>query len=110
MFADTLVVLRYPTVLDHGRHVPDFGATPVRVSVPQCDAQPGATVETLDHRDTTRIAWTVFAPGGTDVRATDHASLNDDPTTYAVSGEPDRWGSGVGPLDHVVVYLEMWVG
>lgn len=110
MFDDTLTVRRYPTVLDHGTPVPDVAVTPTTTVIAGCDAQPGATTEILDHRDVSRIAWTVFVPAGTDVLSTDLVTLNGGATLFAVSGEPARWGSGAGPLDHVVVYLEAWAG
>lgn len=110
MFDDTLTILRYPTVVDHGATVPNLAGTPTTVVVTGCDAQPGAAQELLERRETNRIAWTVFVPAGTDVRATDHAKVNGAATVYAVAGEPARWGSGAGPVDHVVVFLEAWVG
>lgn len=108
MFDDVLTVRRYPTVTDHGAQRPDFTGTPVEFDVLRCDAQPGATDELLGRRDTTKIAWTVYVPVGTDVRSTDQAVLNHGSTVFAVSGEPGRWGTGTNALDHGVVFLEVW--
>jgi len=109
VFDDVLTVRRYPTVTDHGAQRVDFTATPVEFDIRGCDAQPGATDELLDRRETSKIAWSVFVPAGSDVRSTDHAVLNHASSpVYAVSGEPNRWGAGSGSLDHVVVFLEVW--
>lgn len=105
MFADTLTILRYPTVVDHGAHIPDLAGTPTATVVPRCDAQPGAPQELLERRETARVAWTVYAPVDVDARKTDHARLNDDPAVYKVAGDPQRWH---GTLAHAVLYLERW--
>lgn len=108
MFDDVLTVRRYPTVTDHGAQRVDFTATPVQFDIKGCDAQPGASDELLDRRETAKIAWTVYVPAGSDVRSTDHATVNHGATVFAVSGEPGRWGSGARPVDHGVVFLEVW--
>lgn len=107
MFNDTLTILRYPTTTDHGATVPNLAGTPTSTTVPGCDAQPLASQELSERRETSRVAWQVFAPAGTDVLATDHAKLNGGSTIYRVVGEPQRWA---GALGSVVVQLEVWRG
>jgi hypothetical protein len=105
MFDDTLTVLRYPTVVDHGASVPNLAGTPTTVTVPRCDAQPGAPVELLDRREASEIQWTVYAPAGTSLLATDFAKLNGGARIYQVAGTPAAWGDGARSVDHVVIYL-----
>jgi hypothetical protein len=109
MFDDTLTLLRYPTVTDHGAAVINLAGTPTARVVTGCDVQPGAAPELLERRESTRVAWTVYAPAGTDVLFTDHAKVNGGATVYRVAGEPFRWGAGTSGVDHVVILLERWV-
>lgn len=71
-----------------------------------CSVQPGATTEDLINRDGVLIQWTVFAPSGTDIEATDRVKYLG--ATYEIDGEPDRWATGV--LDHVRFFLKRWEG
>jgi hypothetical protein len=105
MFADTLTLSRYPTAVDHGAKVLNLAASPTVMAVLGCDAQPGAAKGVVEYRDTGQVAWTVWAPGGADVRSLDRATLNGGTVVYAVMGDPERWGDGSGNLDHVVVQL-----
>lgn len=71
-----------------------------------CSVQPGATDEDLQNREGVLIQWTVYAPAGADVRATDAVVFEG--VRYAVDGEPKRWKSGL--LDHTVIALIRWEG
>lgn len=76
------------------------------IAIDGCDVQPGSSQENLANRDTTLIQWTVFAPAGSAVQATDRITWGGD--VYAVDGEPKRW-RGLG-LDHDEILLKKWVG
>lgn len=107
VFSDTLTILRYPTTTDHGATVPNLAGVPTTTTVRGCDAQPVTSQELSERRESSRVAWQVWAPAGTDVLATDHAKLNGAATIYRVVGEPQRWA---GELGSVVVQLEVWRG
>jgi hypothetical protein len=101
---------RYPVVTDsHGNEDrPDFEADPAELVITGCSIQPGAPAEVLGDREAVRIAWTIYQPSGADVLATDFGRF--DGVLYRVSGEPQRWTSASGALDHDVVLLEVWDG
>lgn len=105
---DTITVLHAPLADDgHNNMLPDW-AHATSTIVRNCSADPGASLEYLLNRDTSLIAWTVFAPAGTAVEATDRVKFNG--VTYEVWGEPLRWNSASGHLDHVVIMLQKWGG
>lgn len=105
----TLTRVRYPLVGDgHGNQVRDTGAVPDEVEVPGCSIQPGASAEVLAGRDAVSVLWTVYAPPGADVVALDLVRYAG--VLYEVSGEPARWPSPTGSLDHMVVLLVRWEG
>lgn len=104
--SDTIVRVRAVTVEDdHGDLSRDW-ATSDRVTISGCLVQPGASQEILDNRESVSIAWTVYAPYGSDVVSTDRVEFEG--VTYPVSGEPLRWRSPSGQLSHVVIALERW--
>lgn len=91
----------------HGNQVKDWENAD-RVTVAGCSVQPGETREELDGREAVSTRWTVFAPPGSDFRATDGVEVEG--RLYAVNGEPQRWSSPTGRLDHVVLTLVDWAG
>lgn len=112
MFADTLDVLTFPTVRDHGRDLPNFAAEPVdSIPLVGVDAQPGASSELVaQRRDATLIRWTVWVPA----RIVPAGLVLDDDTVvrfrgrlYEVDGDPMAWVDG-SPLDHLVLLLKRW--
>jgi hypothetical protein len=92
----------------HGNTTKPNWAAAGETAIAGCSVQPGGTQEILDHRDTTQIQWTIYAPGGTDILATDGVKIGG--VLYQVKGEPARWTSATGALNHVVILLETWVG
>lgn len=105
---DTIVVLRASGAIGdaHGQNLPDW-ATAGGTTVAGCSVQPGATDEILAGRDTVTIDYTAYVPPDTDVKATDRVVFGAD--TFTVVGEPLRWRSPSGRLDHTVVPLRRFV-
>lgn len=110
-FANTPVVRVRPTALPAGGHnnksKPDWSNVN-ETTIDGCSAQPGSTQEVLDNRDSRLVLWTVFMPPDADVVATDGIRLHG--TLYAINGEPKRWPSATGGLDHIELELKLWEG
>lgn len=109
-FARKVIWVAKPVwVLDERRNrvatYPDDGP---RTRVERCLVQPGATAETLGGRDTTAIRWTVHAPPGTSVEATDAVALTEGGDLYRVDGHPAEVPSPTGAVAHVVILLVEW--
>lgn len=105
----TVIRVRPAIVTDgHNNQVPDYGNV-VLTNIPGCSVQPGVTDELLDHRDTTLIQWTVYAPSSSaDIQQFDrirHLGID-----YDVDGEQASWVSPTGFLDHKVLLLKRWNG
>lgn len=110
---DTVTILRPgpPTEDVYGNDVP---GTPTEICVPGCAVSPrdstgAGTNEITDARDTVIVGLTLYAPAGTDIRATDQVRVNGE--LYEVDGQPGRFRSpftsSAGP---VVVALELVTG
>lgn len=105
----TIDVVEPALVDDRGRLVPDWDAPPASTTpVPGCSVQPGASSEVLDAREALSVRWTVFAPAGTVLTA--YSAVRYAGVLYQVDGEPQRWSSPTGALDHLVVLLVDWRG
>lgn len=103
----SVTVIRPSLSDDHGAQVPDWSnATEAESS--GWSVQPLSTSEVLEHRDSTQIRWRAIGPYGADVAATDRLRFDD--TTYEIVGEPQRWQSITGRLDHVELELSVWEG
>lgn len=106
---DTITRRRAPLVDDgHGNQVPDWDAPTADAVIRGCSVQPGATDETLGGRDTTQVDYTVYAPAGVDVKATDGIEYGGD--LYEVNGAVRRWSSPTGALAHSMFELRRWEG
>lgn len=88
---------------DRGTEVPNFDDPVSETDVEGCTVQPGASEEALAARQGVTIRWTVLAPPDTIVTA--HSGVRYNGHLYQVDGEPLRWSSSRGRLDHVVMYL-----
>lgn len=68
---------------------------PVKAAYPWCRVAPGdaRNSESTFQRDTVEIAFTVFLPPDADITATDRVRLRS--KVWNVSGNPDRWRTGV---------------
>lgn len=83
---DTITIVR-PAAADW-RGDPTGPPCPDR-TVSGCSVQPASSSESNDRRTTVVATWRLFAPGGTDLRATDRVRWQG--AEYEVVGEPDRW-------------------
>lgn len=89
--------------------VDDWKLTPAESPpVTGCDVQQGTSREDLINRDGVLVAWTVFAPAGTQVTAYNRVRYNGD--DYTVYGHPAEWDSHSGRIDYVEIVLQDWRG
>lgn len=91
----------------YGDDVLSWGSA-TRTVVRGCDVQPGTTSEYLMNRNEATVAWTVFAPPGTDVTEFDRVEFNG--RTYEVDGHPAQWDSYSARQDYVEIILKDWSG
>ncbi|HLT10774.1 MAG TPA: hypothetical protein VK028_08200 [Micromonosporaceae bacterium] len=61
-------------------------------------------------RDAAMGAMRVFLPPGVDVLASDRLRLPGGGRDYEIIGEPLRWPSPTGGLDHVELIVKRWEG
>ncbi|MEU6543878.1 hypothetical protein [Streptomyces sp. NPDC046859] len=110
---ETVTIVRpgEPTEDSYGNDVP---GEPTEIPVPGCGVAPrdgtgSASNELTDARDTVITGLTLYAPYGTDIRATDKIRV--DGRLYEVEGQPGSFRSpftaSTGP---VVVALELVTG
>ena len=104
----TVTVVEPTLVDDRGTMVADYTVPASEVDVPGCSVQPGASAEVLAARQGVSVRWTVYAPSSVVVTA--RSAVRYAGTLYQVDGEPQRWPSPTGALDHVVVLLVDWRG
>lgn len=106
--SDTITAVRPAWTTDsRNRRVADYdGPGAVRSTVTGCSVQAGASVEVLAGRQQVAVRWTVYAPPGTDIEATDAVEVEG--RRYAVDGEPQRVKSPTGALSHVLLLLIDW--
>lgn len=105
---DTVTVLRAGLVDDgYGNQVPDW-SDPVRAEVTGCRLQPMPVEDYVLDREAVTTRWRLFAPEGTDLRATDR--VEHDGVAYQVEGDPERWPSPTGRLAHVEALLRRTEG
>lgn len=83
---DTVTIIR-PAATD--RRGAPTGPPISETVVEGCSLQPGSSSEDTDQRTTVTTGWRLFAPGGTDIQATDRVQHGD--TEYEVVGDPDAW-------------------
>jgi hypothetical protein len=100
---DTITVQRAGTTIDPYSQMatPNDWTNPIQTVVTGCDVQPGASTEYLIGRDYSEVAYTVFAPSGTDVTEYDRVSYLG--TVYDVDAKPEVWS---GRLGHVLIHLK----
>lgn len=97
---DTITVLRATPGAEDDFGNPTSGV-PVGTTVLGCSVQPIEGDEATVGRDTVVSRWRVWAPVGTDLKATDRVRYDGD--VYEVDGEVQRWDSGT--LPHVTALL-----
>jgi len=91
-----------------GDLVDDWTQPPAEVLVKGCQVEPGTTQEYLLNRDQVLVAWTVYAPPGTQVNTYNRVRYNG--TVYTVYGHPAQWDSPSGRIDYVEIVLQDWRG
>lgn len=100
---DTVTVLRAQLVDDgYGNESPDWD-NPTETTVPGCRVQPERGDDYVLDREAVITRWRLFAPAGTDLRATDRVEHQD--VVYEVEGSVERWPSPTGSLAHVEALL-----
>lgn len=92
---------------DDAHGVPTAGGA-ATAPLTRCSVQPGAAPEATQGRETTGIAWTVFALGHPDVRSTDTIRLPGSDDEYEIDGEPLRWPAGLMLSAQTVILLRRW--
>ena len=104
---DTITVQRAVTSFDpySATYQTDWSEPPTETVVKGCDVQPGASTEYLIGRDYSEVAFTVFAPVGTDVTEYDRVSFQG--TVYDVDGKPEVWP---GRMGYVGIHLKVRKG
>lgn len=106
----TITRLRALTVTDPYSQAAtlDWSQAPAELDVTGCEVQPGTTQEYLLSRDQVLVAWTVFAPAGTDVTEYDRVRFNG--RAYTVYGHPAEWDSPSGRMNYMEIVLQDWKG
>lgn len=108
-FANRIVtVVRPGAKTQRGTTVPDWDHPEMELPVTGCNVQTPTTGEELDGRTATTLGGTVYMPYGTNVRAGDAIDYNGH--RFMVVGEPMKWESPTGALDHVQVRIAEWEG
>lgn len=103
-FATQSITVVEPTLVDdRGTMVADYETPLSEVEVTGCSVQPGASAEVLAARQGVSVRWTVYAPAAAVVTA--HSAVRYAGRLYDVDGEPQRWPSPTGGLDHTVLLL-----
>jgi hypothetical protein len=104
----SITILRAGTTTDsHNDGVPDWD-TPSSTIISNCYVEQGTTDEQLINRDTVEILWTVYAPPGIDVLATDRIVFEG--ITYDIDGQPGVNRSFTRKLDYTGIALKRWEG
>lgn len=101
----TVTVVR-PVGFD--RHGDPLPGDPTETVVTGCSVQPASTTEDLDGRDTVAELWDLYAPAGTDLRATDRVRFGG--ILLEVDGEPLSWDDHRGTAHHLEVRLKRVTG
>lgn len=97
----TVVILRATVTEDaHGNPIRNWGSA-TETTVTGCSVQPIVGDEATVGRDTIVSRWTLYAPDGVDLVASDRVRY--DGAVYDVDGEVQRWG--FPPLSHLVALL-----
>lgn len=104
----TVVLLTPVVVDDHGTEVPDWSQSPTPTTVTGCSFQPSGGSLDDTNREGVRAAASLYLPPATTASAQQRVQV--DGVTYRIIGEPERWTSATGRLDHIVLRLERWEG
>lgn len=104
----TITVIRPGRYQDHGSWYDDWDNT-TETEIEGCIVFPGVSTEDNDRQDAQQVAYTVIAPDGVDIVASDKLRVDLDPgLDLAVYGRPKRIPSPTGRLDSVQIELSDW--
>lgn len=109
---DTITLVTYPFIADHGQQVPDMDAEPVRTAVNGCSVQPAGGATDEAHRDATSASYVVYAPPyslPTELRRT-LIELPGVSGLFRVEGELRTWRSPTGMTSHEQITVNRWEG
>lgn len=104
----TVIRIRPGVKTLRGSDVPDWQDV-TRAIIPGCSVQPAGTSLTQDGRVLAITdGLTAYLPADADVKAGDRIEYAGE--TYTINGEPRRWPSAMGGLDHIQLNLQRWSG
>lgn len=107
-FTRSVRVMRPTMTSSRGTEVPDWEHLASDRVFGGCSVQTPTTGEEWDGRTATRLTGTAYLPAHVDVRAGDAIEYMGE--RYLVVGEPMRWESPTGALDHKQVRIARWEG
>jgi hypothetical protein len=102
-------IIRPGRYQDHGSWYDDWDNPEPAREIKGCIVFPGVSSEDNDRQDAQKVAYTVRAPEGTDVKAGDKVRVDLEPTLdLAVYGRPRPVPSPTGRLAHLHLELSDW--
>lgn len=107
----SITVLRAPLIDDHGVMVADWSSPEVTQTVLEnCSVQPQAGSRDSAHRNAVEAELLVWVFGPADIQASDRIRVPGYSRDFIIQGEPGRWKSPGGRLDHIALRLGVWEG
>lgn len=104
----TVTRIRPGTKEIRGQIIPDWDNVST-VTINGCSVQPASTTLSQDGRVLgISDGVTLYAPTNADIMAGDRIQFGGN--TYTINGDPRRWPSATGGLDHIQCSLERWHG
>ena len=105
---DTITRIRPATKTERGSTVPDWEHATTK-DVSGCSVQPASTSLSEDGRVMALAdGLTAYVPKDADITAGDRIEYNG--KTYTINGDPRKWPSATGGLDHIQLNLMRWSG
>lgn len=86
----------------------DLSGTDTEVDITGCSVQPTAATEDTSRGELLVTRMTLYAPGGTDITATDRLRWLGD--VYEVDGAPAAWNDHGGNASHLQASLKLVQG
>lgn len=103
-----IIRIRPGVKVERGSEIPDWSAAS-RLTVSGCSVQPASTSLTQGDRvGAVSDGMTCYAPINADIKVGDRIEY--DGAVYAITGEPRKWFSPSGNLDHLIIDLTRWFG
>jgi hypothetical protein len=105
----SITVIRPGRYEDHGYWYDDWENPEADRVIEGCVVSPGVSTEENDRQDAQKVAYTVLAPEGSDVKVSDKVRVDLEPDLdLAVYGRPRPVPSPTGRLAHVRIELSDW--